>query len=99
MRSGIIRTVVACAAALLMSAACDNAREASGADAALAGPPADPALWPKIPRPPLDPQIEARIDGLLAKMTIEEKVGQTVQAEIQSVTPDDVRTYHLGSIL
>jgi beta-glucosidase len=99
MRQGIIRTLMACSAALLLSANCDNAREANGADAALAGPPADPALWPKIRRPPLDPAIEKRIDDLLAKMTLEEKVGQTVQAEIQSVTPEDVRTYHLGSIL
>jgi beta-glucosidase len=32
-------------------------------------------------------------------MTLEEKVGQVVQADIASVTPDDVRTYHLGSVL
>ena len=32
-------------------------------------------------------------------MTLEEKVGQLVQADIASVTPDDLRTYPLGSIL
>src|SRR5690625_6408982 len=32
-------------------------------------------------------------------MSVEEKVGQMIQAELQSVTPDDVRNYHLGSIL
>jgi beta-glucosidase len=32
-------------------------------------------------------------------MTLEEKVGQTIQAELQSVTPEDARAYHLGSIL
>jgi beta-glucosidase len=32
-------------------------------------------------------------------MTLEQKVGQMIQAEIQSVTPEDVREYALGSIL
>jgi len=35
----------------------------------------------------------------MAKMTVEEKVGQLIQADILSVTPDDVRKYHLGAIL
>jgi beta-glucosidase len=46
-----------------------------------------------------DPKIEARIDSILARMTLEEKVGQVVQADISAVTPEDVRTYKLGSIL
>ena len=32
-------------------------------------------------------------------MTLEQKVGQITQADIRSVTPDDVRRYYLGSIL
>ena len=32
-------------------------------------------------------------------MTLEQKVGQMVQADIRSVTPQDVRTYRLGSVL
>jgi beta-glucosidase len=32
-------------------------------------------------------------------MSIEEKVGQVIQADVNSVTPDDVRRYRLGSIL
>src|SRR3546814_11145042 len=32
-------------------------------------------------------------------MTVEEKVGQVVQADIASVTPADVKQYHLGSVL
>lgn len=46
-----------------------------------------------------DPSIEAKIASLLAAMTIEEKVGQLVQADTNSVTPQDVKTFHLGSIL
>ncbi len=32
-------------------------------------------------------------------MTLEEKVGQTIQADISAVSPDDVRKYDLGSVL
>jgi beta-glucosidase len=32
-------------------------------------------------------------------MTLEQKVGQMTQADIRSVTPDDVRRYYIGSIL
>jgi beta-glucosidase len=46
-----------------------------------------------------DPRLEARITGLLGKMTLEQKVAQMLQADIRSVTPDDVRKYRLGSIL
>ncbi len=48
---------------------------------------------------PTAPATEARIAALLARMTVEEKVGQVIQADIASVTPDDVRRYHLGSVL
>ena len=33
------------------------------------------------------------------RMTLEQKVGQMTQADIRSVTPDDVRRYYIGSIL
>ena len=46
-----------------------------------------------------DPQIEAKIAALLARMTLEHKVGQMVQADIRSVAPEDVRKYRLGSVL
>ena len=46
-----------------------------------------------------DEAIEKRVADLLAKMTVEEKVGQVIQGDISTVTPDDVRQYHLGSVL
>ncbi len=60
----------------------------------------DPSRWP-IPGWPLreDAAIERRIDALLAKMSVEDKVGQIVQADITTITPDDLRKYRLGSIL
>jgi beta-glucosidase len=42
---------------------------------------------------------EQRVGELLDRMTLEQKVGQMIQAEIKSVTPADVRAFHLGSIL
>ena len=60
----------------------------------------DPDAWPEVTWPlEPDPAVEKRIDALLRAMTLEEKVGQIIQADISSVTPDDVRAYHLGSIL
>ncbi len=39
------------------------------------------------------------MQSLLSRMTLEEKVGQVIQGDIGSLTPEDVRTYHLGSVL
>ncbi|MFL6601985.1 MAG: glycoside hydrolase family 3 protein [Steroidobacteraceae bacterium] len=59
-----------------------------------------PAVWPQRPPAlPPDPVLEARISSLLGDMTLEQKVGQLIQADIGSLTPDDLRHYPLGSIL
>lgn len=59
-----------------------------------------PEIWPEAHWPvKSDPATEKRIANLLARMTLEEKVGQILQADLASVTPDDVRRYHLGSVL
>lgn len=56
--------------------------------------------WPSVMWPlAADPAMEARIDALMARMSVEDKVGQTVQGDIASITPDDVRKYRIGSIL
>jgi beta-glucosidase len=68
----------------------------------LAGAPATvhPQQWPHATWPlPDDPALEGRVAALLAKMSLEEKVGQVIQADINSITPEDVRKYRLGSIL
>jgi beta-glucosidase len=44
-------------------------------------------------------QIETRVQAILANMTLEQKVGQMIQAEIEYVTPEDVKTYYIGSVL
>lgn len=62
---------------------------------------ANPAIWPSSATPSAitDDATEAFIDSLLAQMTLEEKVGQTIQADISAITPEDLATYPLGSIL
>jgi beta-glucosidase len=59
-----------------------------------------PQDWPRLQPPlPADPDLERRLDVLLAHMTPEQKVGQLIQADIGSVTPADVRQLGLGSVL
>jgi beta-glucosidase len=62
---------------------------------------AHPELWPKASSPAAmsDPATEAFVADLLTRMTIEEKVGQIIQADIASITPADLAVYPLGSIL
>jgi beta-glucosidase len=81
----------------LFAAACASAQ--SSAPPAKAGV-AHPEIWPSYTYPvPANPADEARIADLLGRMTLEEKIGQLVQADLCCVTPDDLRRYHLGSVL
>ena len=58
------------------------------------------ATWPAVKSPiKKDPVIESKIDAWLAKMSVDQKVGQMIQAEIKSISPDDAAKYHIGSIL
>lgn len=58
-------------------------------------------LWPaaKSPATITDAATEKRIDALIKKMTVEQKVGQLIQGDISTITPKDLETYPLGSIL
>lgn len=60
-----------------------------------------PDLWPKAQSPAsfTDPQTEKFVSDLMARMSVEEKVGQVIQGDISSIKPEDLRTYPLGSIL
>ncbi len=95
---------VAIAAAVLTLAAChveappDAA--AVGADTTGAVGVIHPEKWPSPDWPfARDQALEQRINALMAKMSVEEKVAQTIQGDIAYMTPDDVRTYRLGSVL
>ncbi len=59
-----------------------------------------PELWPSTNGGlAIDPEIEAKVDELLSTLSDEELVGQVVQGDINSITPEEVRQYRLGSVL
>jgi len=43
--------------------------------------------------------IRDRVDQLLEKMTLAQKIGQMVQTERMAITPEEVKAWHIGSIL
>lgn len=95
--------MVAAFVAMGLLAACDRPAPPDDAGKAAAAPVAgvaDPAQWPETASRGLkNPETEAFVDDLLAKMSLEEKVGQMIQGDIGSVRPEDLRKYPLGSIL
>ena len=56
--------------------------------------------WPALaPAVTPDPTMEAQISGIVAQMTLAQKVGQMVQGEIAGILPGDIRDLSLGSVL
>jgi beta-glucosidase len=56
--------------------------------------------WPAVQsKVAIDPAQEARITQIMSRMSLEEKVAQTIQPDISAVTPEDMRRYKFGSIL
>lgn len=57
-------------------------------------------IWPKIESEvKKDPEIEAKVEALLSKMTLEQKVAQMIQPEIRDINVEDMRRYGFGSYL
>lgn len=87
------------AIALLMGCASQAllANSSANSDAAIANPDA----WPKAASPDAitDQSTEAAIDAIIARLTLEQKVGQIIQADISAISPADIARYPLGSIL
>jgi len=93
--SGRAAKAVLVAVALGMGTGAVIARQERASDAV-----ANPARWGgPVARPALDPRIEARVDAILKAMSVEDKVGQIIQADIATVKPADLLTYKLGSVL
>ncbi|WP_375271205.1 glycoside hydrolase family 3 N-terminal domain-containing protein [Sphingomonas sp.] len=89
-------TRIALLASLLTSGATLSAQAADTSAAAVA----HPAEWPKLAmKRQRDPKVEARVDAMLRRMSVEDKVGQLIQVDIASITPKDLETYKFGSIL
>jgi len=45
------------------------------------------------------PSIKKQVNELMSKMTLAQKIGQMTQAERLNCTPQDVKKYHLGSVM
>lgn len=64
-------------------------------------PSANPDIWPSAASPAAftDIATEKAISEIISTITLEQKVGQLIQADIGSVKPEDLAKYPLGSIL
>ena len=100
-RAGRLRRAVAVGAvAGLVLAACSSDRDV---DEELAeGPTGEEVAGPDQDGPAyLDDTlaVDERIEDLLGRMSLEQKLGQMTQIEVHSVGPGDVQGYELGSVL
>jgi len=58
------------------------------------------ADWPRVSSAiKKDDAIEKRVQEIVSKMTLAQKVGQMTQPEIKTTKPEDVTKYYLGSVL
>ncbi len=62
---------------------------------------AQAAHWPVAASPAAltDAATEAFITRLMSRMSLQEKVGQTIQGDINSIVPEDLLHYPLGALL
>lgn len=60
---------------------------------------AEAGAWPQRTARPLDAAMERRIAGIVAGMSLEQKVGQMTQPDIRNITAQEVSQYHIGSVL
>lgn len=95
-----LATSVASAAAIAALCACAGL-DPSSQQRAAGGGPSGQSPWPtsRSPVAMTDARTEAFVSAVLARMTLEEKVGQVIQADIGSITPADLADFPLGSIL
>lgn len=94
--SAMLTLALACSLALVGCAGQAPDGSSQGAEKPLI----QPQNWPLQSAPiARNQQIEDKINALLSQMTAEQKVGQIIQADIASVTPQQVRDYYLGSVL
>ncbi|MGB3724712.1 MAG: glycoside hydrolase family 3 N-terminal domain-containing protein [Glaciecola sp.] len=57
-------------------------------------------IWPTLDiEVERSPEQEARVQALLADMTLEQKIAQMIQPEIRDITVEDMRKYGFGSYL
>lgn len=97
----IRKTALGAFAAALLTSGCYAAAETlESASAPAERGVAHPEIWPAYTYPvELGEAAEARVRAIVERMTLEEKIGQLVQADLCCVTPQDVKQYNLGSVL
>ena len=85
------RMMIGMRSALLLAALLGWSAVGAGSSAAPSAV-AHPSRWPAAHSPSAitDAATEKRITDLIARMTVEQKVGQLVQADISTITPDDL---------
>jgi beta-glucosidase len=93
--------ILATLAVALMTAAADAIASSEQPAGARSSPAASvhPSLWDALPRRAPDAQVEAAVSALIEHMSLEDKVGQMIQADIAAIRPADLAGIHLGSIL
>jgi hypothetical protein len=91
-----INAIIGARLMVLAQAATPALAQNAAAPSATAHPDQRPALLPARAR---DAAAEARIDALMSRMAMSDKVGQLIQVDIASITPNDLETYKFGSVL
>ena len=90
LRPSLLALAIACAFSLTLPA---FAHAAAPVDTTLAD-------WPRVTSAiKKDAALEQRVQDIVSKMTLAQKIGQMTQPEIKTATPEDVTKYYLGSIL
>jgi beta-glucosidase len=93
---------LACMGLLMSCTKTPEATDTFTADMAapLSAASANASAWPKpVMALPSNPALEENITQLLARMSLEQKVGQLIQPELRHLTPADVTEYSIGSLL
>ena len=61
---------------------------------------ANETLWPRVKNSiPADQELEDKISVIMADMSLREKVGQLIMAEIKAISPKDAKRNNIGGLL
>jgi beta-glucosidase len=93
---GRVLAVAVCSGAITLAGCSRNNAPQNSEPPGTVHPQEWPALAPPIAR---DEALEARIEELLASLTLEQKVGQLIQADVANIKPEELRQYPLGAVL
>lgn len=94
------QSLTAIAAALILAGCQSDKIKSDETDNAMQQADKVPDFWPEVRYETTNQaEVEARVNGLLSDMTLEQKVAQIMQPEIRDVTVEDMRRYGFGSYL